>query len=201
MSYSLRAAGSGFLSTARFRSRRQLNRKDTDVSETRPTTDKTLTPFDGTLVTIRSKKSYAEVTASIETTLQRLDVSKATERIGHQDLRSIEDAVAEVSTASRFIIMWELEQGHFFRLSGIPIESKFYLLGNPVIARDLFRYTAAAGLGAPVRVCVSQRDGEDTRIDLDLPTAFFSKFPELKESQVPAMLDDEMIAMLEDAAA
>lgn len=171
------------------------------MTETRPIADKKLTPFDGTLVTIRSKKSYAEVTASIETALQRLDTTGAAERIDNQDLSSIEDAVAELSTASRFVIIWELEQGRFFRLSGIPIESKFYLVGNPVVARELFRYTAAAGLGAPVRVCVSQRDGEDTRIDLDLPSAFFSKFPELKESPVPAMLDEEMIAMLEDAAA
>ena len=64
------------------------------------------------------------------------------------------------------------------RLAGIPIESKFYLVGNAVVARDLFRYTAA-GLGAPVRVCVSQRDGEETRIDLDQVTAFFSQFPDL----------------------
>ncbi len=52
-----------------------------------------------------------------------------------------------------------MEQGSVMRLAGIPIESKFYLVGNAVIARGLFRYTAAAGLGAPVRICVSQRDG------------------------------------------
>jgi uncharacterized protein (DUF302 family) len=49
------------------------------------------------------------------------------------------------------------------------------LVGNAVVARDLFRYTAAAGLGAPVRVCVSQRHGEQTRIDLDQAAAFFSQ--------------------------
>jgi hypothetical protein len=43
---------------------------------------------------------------------------------------------------------------------------------------DFLRYSAAAGLGAPVRVCVSQRDGEQTRIDLDQAAAFFSQFPE-----------------------
>jgi uncharacterized protein (DUF302 family) len=87
------------------------------------------------------------------------------------------------------------------RLAGIPIESKFYLVGNAVIARGLFEYTGAAGLGAPVRICVSQRDGEETRIDMDLPSAFFSKFPETRPSSVPALLDGTLIELFEDAAA
>jgi hypothetical protein len=52
-----------------------------------------------------------------------------------------------------------------------------------------------------VRVCVSQRDGEETRIDMDLPSAFFSKFPETRPSSVPALLDAEMVKVFEDAAA
>ena len=86
------------------------------------------------------------------------------------------------------------------RLAGIPIEAKFYLVGNAVIARDLFKYTGAAGLGAPVRVCVSQRDGEQTRIDRDQAVAFFSRFPEMAPSEVPQLLDDKMIKVFEDAA-
>jgi hypothetical protein len=33
------------------------------------------------------------------------------------------------------------------RLAGIPIESKFYLVGNAVIARGLFEYTGASRAG------------------------------------------------------
>jgi hypothetical protein len=65
----------------------------------------------------------------------------------------------------------------------------------------LFEYSGAAGLGAPVRICVSQRDGEETRIDMDLPSAFFSKFPEMRPSSVPALLDEKLIKVFEDAAA
>ena len=58
------------------------------------------------------------------------------------------------------------------------------------IARGLFEYSGAAGLGAPVRICVSPRDGEETRIDMDLPSAFFSKFPEMRPSAVPVPGED-----------
>jgi uncharacterized protein (DUF302 family) len=161
----------------------------------------TLTRFDGTLITIRSEKSFFEVTKAIESALQRFSVPKLMEYVIHSDRAGLEAYVGEVSAPSKFSIFWEMEQGSVMRLAGIPIESKFYLVGNAVIARGLFRYTGAAGLGAPVRICVSQRDGEQTRIDLDQVTAFFSQFPEVGPSEVPGLLDAEMVKVFEDAAA
>jgi uncharacterized protein (DUF302 family) len=162
---------------------------------------KTLTRFDGVLITIRSEKSFFEVTSAIESSLQRLSVPKMMEYVTHADREGLEAYVDEVSVPGKFSIFWEMEQGSVMRLAGIPIESKFYLVGNAVIARGLFRYTGAAGLGAPVRICVSQRDGEQTRIDLDQPSAFFSQFPEAGPSEVPGLLDAEMVKVFEDAAA
>jgi uncharacterized protein (DUF302 family) len=129
------------------------------------------------------------VTKAIEARLQRFSVPKLMEYVTHGDREGVEAYVDEVSSPSKFSIFWEMEQGSTMRLAGIPIESKFYLVGNAVVARDLFRYSAAAGLGAPVRVCVSQRDGEETRINLDQVTAFFSQFPETRPSDVPRLLD------------
>jgi uncharacterized protein (DUF302 family) len=163
--------------------------------------DKTLTQFDGLLVTIRSKKSFFEVTKTIEESLQQFSIPKLTEYVKQGDREGLEAYVEDVSAPSGFSIFWEMNQGPAMRLAGIPIESKFYLVGNAVIARGLFQYTAAAGLGAPVRICVSQRDGEETRIDLDEVTAFFSQFPETGPSEVPRLLDAEMVKVFEDAAA
>jgi uncharacterized protein (DUF302 family) len=160
-----------------------------------------LTNFDAVLITIRSKKSFFEVTEAIETSLQRLSVPTLMDLVGRGDLAELEAYVEEVSAPTKFSIFWEMNQGPAMRLAGIPIESKFYLVGNAVVARGLFKYTAAAGLGAPVRICVSQRDGEDTRIDLDQVTAFFSQFPETGPSDVPKLLDTEMVKVFEDAAA
>ena len=159
-----------------------------------------LTKFDGVLITIRSKKSFFEVTKAIESSLQRFSVTRLLEYVTHADREGLEAYVDEISAPSKFSIFWEMEQGPTMRLAGIPIESKFYLVGNAVTARGLFRYTAASGLGAPVRICVSQRDGEETRIDVDQQAAFFSKFPETRPSDVPKLLDTEMVKVFEDAA-
>jgi hypothetical protein len=65
------------------------------------------------------------------------------EYVTHRDREGVEAYVDEVSSPSKFSIFWEMEQGSTMRLAGIPIESKFYLVGNAVVARDLFRYSAA----------------------------------------------------------
>jgi uncharacterized protein (DUF302 family) len=160
-----------------------------------------LTEFDAVLVTIHSERSFFEVTKAAEASLQRLSVPRLMEHVARGDREGLEAYVDQVSAPSKFSIFWEMDQGPAMRLAGIPIESKFYLVGNAVVARDLFRYTAAAGLGAPVRVCVSQRDGEETRIDLDQVTAFCTQFPETGPSQVPKLLDTEMVKVFQDAAA
>jgi uncharacterized protein (DUF302 family) len=160
-----------------------------------------LTEFGAVLITIRSERSFFEVTKAVEASLQRLSVPRLMEHVARGDREGLEAYVDQVSAPTKFSIFWEMDQGPAMRLAGIPIESKFYLVGNAVVARDLFRYTAAAGLGAPVRVCVSQRDGEQTRIDLDQVTAFFSQFPETGPSQVPRLLDTEMVKVFQDAAA
>src|SRR6202043_41650 len=151
----------------------------------------TRTKFDGVLLTIRSRRSFFEVTQAIERSMQRFHIPKLMEYVTHGDRAGVEAYVN--STSTPFSIFWDFEQGSTMRLAGIPIESKFYLVGNAVIARGLFEYSGAAGLGAPVRICVSQRDGEQTRIDLHQNVSFFRKFPEMKPSAVPALLDAKMI--------
>ena len=159
----------------------------------------TRTKYDAVLLTIRSRKSFFEVTQAIESSMQRFHTPKLMEYVTPGNRGGVEVYVD--STSKPMAIFWDFEQGSTMRLAGIPIESKFYLVGNAVIARGLFQYTGAAGLGAPVRICVSQRDGEETRIDMDQVTAFFSKFPETQPSSVPALLDAEMVKVFEDAAA
>jgi uncharacterized protein (DUF302 family) len=160
----------------------------------------TKTDFTCRLVTIRSTKSFAEVTGEIERLFQRYDMDKFRDLTAQGDAERLAAYVKQVGEPTGFGIFFQMDQGSTMRLEGIPIESRYYLFGNATIARGLFRYSASAGLGAPVRFCVSQRDGEETRIDIDLPTSFFSQFPELRASSVPTELDERMLPLLESVA-
>jgi uncharacterized protein (DUF302 family) len=160
----------------------------------------TKTDFTCRLVTIRSAKLFAEVTGEIERLFQRYDMDKFADLTAQGDAEKLAAYVKQVGEPTGFGIFFQMDQGSTMRLAGIPIESRYYLFGNATIARGLFRYCASAGLGAPVRFCVSQRDGEETRIDIDLPTSFFGQFPELRASSVPTELDERMLPLLESIA-
>ena len=94
----------------------------------------TRTKYDGVLLTIRSRKSFFEVTQAIERSLQRFQIPKLMEYVTHGDRAGVEAYVD--STSTPMAIFWDFEQGSTMRLAGIPIESKFYLVGNAVIAKQ-----------------------------------------------------------------
>ena len=154
------------------------------------------TPFTAQLVTIKSKKSFQEIIDAIEATFQHYDAKTLRDLTTEGNTEKLAAYVKEVGGETEFAIFFWLDQGSTQRLAGIPIESRFYLFGNATIAQGLFRYSPRAGLGAPVRFCVSQRDGEAAQIDIDLPSSFFSQIPELHDSPVPQELDDRMISLL-----
>jgi uncharacterized protein (DUF302 family) len=158
------------------------------------------TSFTCELVTIHSKRSFADLINRIESTFQHYDAKILRDLTVEGDTEKLAAYVKKVGEPTEFAIFFWLDQGSTQRLAGIPIESRFYLFGNATIAQGLFRYSERAGLGAPVRFCVSQRDGQEARIDIDLPSSFFSQFPEMKGSSVPQELDDRMIPLLQKIA-
>ena len=95
----------------------------------------TRTTYDAVLLTIRSRKSFFEVTQAIESSMQRFHTPKLMEYVTHGNRAGVEAYVD--STSKPMAIFWDFEQGSTMRLAGIPIESKFYLVGNAVIARGL----------------------------------------------------------------
>lgn len=160
----------------------------------------TETEFLCKLITIRSKKSFTGVTDALESLFKMVDLQRLADMTAAGDQAGIHAYFEELSGDHEFSIFFKLDQGSTARVDGIPVDCRFYLIGNAVIAGGPFRYGATAGLGAPVRVCVSQNEGEDVRIDLDEPTAFFSQLPELRGSEVPSLLDRDLVKHLIDFA-
>ena len=160
----------------------------------------TKTPFTCELVTIHSKRSFADLISRIESAFQHYDVKTLRDLTAEGDTEKLAAYVKKVGEPTEFAIFFWLDQGSTQRLARIPIESRFYLFGNATISQGLFRYSERAGLGAPVRFCVSQREGQEARIDIDLPSSFYSQFPEMKDSPVRRELDERMIPLLQKIA-
>jgi len=105
----------------------------------------TKTDFTGQLVTIRSKKSFVEVTVEIERLFQRYDLDKLRQLTAAGDAKELAAYAKRVGEPTGFGIFVQLDMGSMMRLAGIPIESRFYLFGNAATGQGVFRYSAAAG--------------------------------------------------------
>jgi uncharacterized protein (DUF302 family) len=160
----------------------------------------TKTEFAIQLITIRSSRSFDDVTGKIERLFQRYDTNKINELVAAGDAEKLAAYAKQIGEPTGFAIFYQLDMGSMMKLFGITNQSRFYLFGSASTGRELFRYSGTAGLGAPTRFCVSQRDGEETRIDVNLPSLFFRQFPELNASPIPAELDARMIPLLVDFA-
>jgi hypothetical protein len=108
----------------------------------------TKTRFNCELVTIHSKRSFADLIARIESTFQHYDAKTLRDLTTEGDTGKLAAYVKKVGEPTEFAIFFWLDQGSTQRLAGIPIESRFYLFGNATIANGLFRYSERAGLGA-----------------------------------------------------
>ena len=86
---------------------------------------------------------------------QHYDLPALARLTAEGDQAKLTEFVRRTGEPTEFAIFFQLDQGSTQRLAGSPIESRFYLFGNVSIAQGLFRYSASAGLGAPVRFCVS----------------------------------------------
>jgi hypothetical protein len=136
------------------------------------------------LVTIQSKRTFADLISRVEATFQYYDPKTLRNLTAEGDTEKLAAYVKQVGEPTEFAIFFSLDQGSTQRLAGIPIESRFYLFGNATIAQGLFRYSARAGLGAPVRFAsrkqmakmlaeairkISACDGRSMRAELSFP--------------------------------
>jgi hypothetical protein len=132
--------------------------------------------------------------------LQPYDLDTPSNLAAAGDSEKLAACAKQVDGSAGFGMFEQLDMGSLMRPAGIPVESKVYLIGSVITGRGLFQYAGVAGLAAPVRFCVSQRHGEDTRIDIDRPTSFHSQFPKLSPSAVPAVKDALMLPLSATAA-
>ena len=82
----------------------------------------TKTDFIGQLVTIRSNKSFAEVTSEIERLFQRYDSDKLSELTAVGDAAELAAYAGRIGEPTGFAIFYQLDMGSIMRLSGLPIE-------------------------------------------------------------------------------
>jgi uncharacterized protein (DUF302 family) len=96
------------------------------------------------------------------------------------------------------VALSRLDQGALLSLEGEPLEATLYLVGNPIIAREVTRHEPAAALYAPFRVAV-YRDTTGVHIAYDKPSSIFASLGSSGIDAIAVELDDKIRTVVESS--
>lgn len=145
-------------------------------------------------VTLRSAVPHERVLTRFVTAFPLLAPESLYRWVDRGDAEAFRAFLESLPTPSGFFHFQSFDQGGGMSLLGIPLRSRYFLVGNVLLATDLFRRELAAGLAAPVRVAITGTD-DGTQLDYDVPSSIFSQFPALRDSAVPGILDARLEAL------
>ena len=128
--------------------------------------------FSGERVTVSSNKSFDEVTKAVKSLVAK----------------------------NGMMIMAEVDQGRMLSMTGLNLKATLYIVGNPVVGKQLFEQDHAVGLYVPVRIFVYSDASGKTSVSYDKPSTLLSQFQNPKVNMVAEMLDEKLEGLANMAA-
>ena len=128
--------------------------------------------FSGQRVTVPSDKSFDEVTKAVKSLVAK----------------------------NGMMIMAEVDQGKMLSMTGLTLKATLYIIGNPVVGKQLFEQDHAVGLYVPVRIFVYSDASGKTSVSYDKPSTLLSQFQNPKVNMVAEMLDEKLEGLANMAA-
>lgn len=125
---------------------------------------------------------------------ERLTVSS------NKSFDEVTDAIKSVVAKNGMMVMAEVDQGKMLSMTGLTLKAKLFLIGNPVVGKQLFEQDHAVGLYVPLRIFVYSIDSRKTFISYDKPSSLLSQFQNPKISMAAGMLDQKLAGLANMAA-
>lgn len=128
--------------------------------------------FQGTRVIVESGKSFDEVT------------------------KAVKNLVAK----NGMMVLAEVDHGKVLSMTGMKLNARLFLVGNPMVGKQLFEQSHAVGLYIPIRVAVFTDASGKTFVEYDKPSSLLSQFSDEKIGMVAKMLDEKIGGLANMAA-
>lgn len=107
-----------------------------------------------------------------------------------------ETSVHSREGTSGFMRFLTVDHGAWLARIGLNARARMYTIGNPLIARTMFKHDIAAGLNVPVRLMIYEEAvSRTTRFAYDLPSSVMSGLQNEKVTGAAKKLDAKLIAL------
>jgi len=100
-----------------------------------------------------------------------------------------------------FTLFQKLDHGAIVTaLVGRPCRATTYVFGNALIAVEMTRHVARAGLYVPLRLFVEAIDEDRVRVTYDLPSSLMADFGSADVNDIARGLDEKVTRILDESS-
>jgi uncharacterized protein (DUF302 family) len=146
-----------------------------------------------------SAVGFEDTRARVEERVPLLDPVVATEFVlKGASWHEVEAAVNGAAGPTGFVALARVDSGALLSLSGQPLEATLYLVGNPLLAREITAIRPLAALYAPFPVAV-YHDAGGAHIAYDQPSSVFGSLGSTAVDEIALSLDDKIRRVAEEA--
>jgi len=154
-------------------------------------------------ITVTSSKPFDRVISALEAAVGPANMPEYIQRTeGARTLKEMESAVQKAVGSSGFMLFLRLDLGAVLRKeTGLDTPRIVrFLIGNPLIMREMARHVPDAGSYAPVTILVDQRP-DAVHLSYDRMASFLAPYENAKALAVARDLDQKIEALLIQVAA
>jgi uncharacterized protein (DUF302 family) len=160
-------------------------------------TDPRTTTYAAARVTIDSDHDFGTTRARFEECVPVFDQTVALELVGRgASWSQVETQIGQLIGPTGFIALSRLDQGALMSLDGEPIEATQYLVGNPLIARQIIGLNRTAALHAPFPLAI-YGDDQGVHVAYIQPSSSFGSLGSADIDLIAKELDARILDTVE----
>jgi uncharacterized protein (DUF302 family) len=149
----------------------------------------TETDYTARRITYDSDYGFEETRARFDEQVPLLDGAVAVELVvSRAPWSAVQAAVNERVGPTGFVAMARIDQGALLSRSGEELDGTLYLVGNPLVARDVTSGDPAAVLYVPFRVAI-YRDTSGVHLSYDKPSSVLGSLDSADINEIAIELD------------
>ena len=162
--------------------------------------DRSVVPFSAERIEWAIGQSYSTTLQRLASVLKKPQLLKMAFLSRFKGAEALTSYLREVAGGPGLMVLGTIGHGRVLGLLGGPAQSQMFLIGNPLIALEMMRVHAQAGVYAPLRVMFSGDGPETTTVTYDRPSKMFGQWNEPIFQETGKLLDEKMEALIRQIA-
>ncbi len=157
----------------------------------------------GTHVVVSSNNSFEQVAEAIESMAMadKIDLAIVEQIVlASKSWDDFREAFESKVGSNGFMTFTKIDHGSLMSLTFEGVKAKLYVIGNPLIAKQMLEQNLGVGLYVPLRLFVYEDKEGRTQIAYDKPSSLLGQFQNEKISAVAQMLDRKLEELTTTAA-